>query len=64
MNFLIKLWPWILLKVWKEPGNININQRMKREIMEVEAKLENENDEDWVNLRHLHIIESSELIFQ
>ena len=31
--------------------------------MEVEAKLENENDEDWVNLRHLHIIESSELIF-
>lgn len=30
MNFLIKLWPWILLKVWKEPGNININQRMKR----------------------------------
>ncbi|RCK65594.1 Protein transport protein SEC1 [Candida viswanathii] len=29
----------------------------------VETRLENENDEDWVNLRHLHIIESSELIF-
>lgn len=26
------------------------------------SKLDNEADEDWVNLRHLHIIESSELI--
>lgn len=39
------------------------SENEKGEIMEVEAKLENENDEDWVNLRHLHIIESSELIF-
>lgn len=39
------------------------SENEKGEITEVESKLENENDEDWVNLRHLHIIESSELIF-
>lgn len=39
------------------------SENEKGEITDVEASLENENDEDWVNLRHLHIIESSELIF-
>lgn len=34
----------------------------KGEIIVAESTLDNENDEDWVNLRHLHIIESSELI--
>ena len=32
------------------------------EIQNVESILQNEDDEDWVSLRHLHIIESSELI--
>ncbi|RLV91191.1 Protein transport protein SEC1 [Spathaspora sp. JA1] len=32
------------------------------DIKEVEAKLDDENDEDWINLRHVHIIEASELI--
>ena len=36
----------------------------KGEVKEVKATLENENDEDWVSLRHLHIIESSELIMK
>ncbi|CAI5760261.1 unnamed protein product [Candida verbasci] len=35
----------------------------KGEINDVETTLDNENDEDWINLRHLHIIESSELIY-
>ena len=39
------------------------SENEKGEIQEVEAELEDEDDEDWVNLRHLHIIESSELIF-
>ncbi|EMG47642.1 SEC1 Protein transport protein SEC1 [Candida maltosa Xu316] len=39
------------------------SENEKGEITEVESPLENEDDEDWVNLRHLHIIESSELIF-
>lgn len=34
----------------------------KGETNEVDAVLENENDDDWVNIRHQHIIESSELI--
>jgi len=32
------------------------------EVMENESSLQNEKDEDWINLRHLHIIEASELI--
>ncbi|CAD1812792.1 Sec1 family protein [Candida parapsilosis] len=38
------------------------SENEKGEVNDVEATLNNENDEDWVNLRHLHIIESSELI--
>lgn len=38
------------------------SENEKGEVKEVKATLENENDEDWVSLRHLHIIESSELI--
>ncbi|KAI5949275.1 sec1 [Candida jiufengensis] len=38
------------------------SENEKGEISDVEVQLENENDEDWINLRHLHIIESSELI--
>lgn len=34
----------------------------KGELIQSESTVENENDQDWVNLRHLHIIESSELI--
>ncbi|KAG7663384.1 sec1 [[Candida] subhashii] len=33
------------------------------EKMDIEAKLDDEDDEDWINIRHLHIIESSEIIF-
>ncbi|CAN3371561.1 hypothetical protein DIURU_004001 [Diutina rugosa] len=32
------------------------------EVKQMKAKLENETDDDWVALRHMHIIESSELI--
>lgn len=35
----------------------------KGEKMENEATLDDEDDEDWVSIRHLHIIESSEIIF-
>lgn len=38
------------------------SENEKGEVNDVEAALTNENDEDWINLRHLHIIESSELI--
>lgn len=38
------------------------SENEKGEIKDVEATLDDENDEDWINLRHLHIIESSELI--
>ncbi|KAI5959812.1 sec1 [Candida pseudojiufengensis] len=38
------------------------SENEKGDITDVEITLENENDEDWINLRHLHIIESSELI--
>lgn len=38
------------------------SENEKGEVSEVDATLENENDDDWVSLRHLHIIESSELI--
>lgn len=32
------------------------------EIQDIEVELENEDDESWISLRHLHVIESSELI--
>ncbi|CUM68583.1 uncharacterized protein PRCAT00006310001 [Priceomyces carsonii] len=38
------------------------SENEKGEIAVVETTLDNEDDEDWVNLRHLHIIESSEVI--
>lgn len=38
------------------------SENEKGEISEITNSLTNENDEDWINLRHLHIIESSELI--
>ncbi|KAI5970205.1 sec1 [Candida margitis] len=38
------------------------SENEKGEVKDVESTLDNENDEDWINLRHLHIIESSELI--
>ncbi|CAK9442268.1 uncharacterized protein LODBEIA_P60110 [Lodderomyces beijingensis] len=38
------------------------SENEKGELSDVQVKLNNENDEDWVNLRHSHIIESSELI--
>lgn len=38
------------------------SENEKGEMKEVKTELENEDDEDWVSLRHLHIIESSELI--
>lgn len=34
----------------------------KGDMVDVTSTLNNEDDEDWINLRHLHIIESSELI--
>lgn len=34
----------------------------KDEVTSIETRLDNEEDQDWINLRHLHIIESSELI--
>lgn len=38
------------------------SENERGEMNDVEATLDDENDEDWINLRHLHIIESSELI--
>lgn len=38
------------------------SENEKGEVQDVEVELDNEDDENWTNLRHLHIIESSELI--
>ncbi|KAI3406539.2 sec1 [Candida oxycetoniae] len=38
------------------------SENERGEFIDAVVKLDNENDEDWVNLRHSHIIESSELI--
>lgn len=38
------------------------SENERGEVTDVEAVLDNEDDEDWVNLRHLHIIELLELI--
>lgn len=41
-----------------------VSENEKGEEIEADVLLENEDDDDWVNLRHLHIIESSELIIK
>lgn len=38
------------------------SENEKGEVAEVNVYLDNESDQDWISLRHLHIIESSELI--
>lgn len=52
----------IVLSLERENKYVYKSENEKGETTDVEVTLDNESDQDWIQLRHLHIIESSELI--